>query len=188
MKRWEGSLKKLLDAIPPPAQPKFLDGPLLDPSLPKLPDDHDALLRAYGSGEFAYGEIGCVIEIFNPRDPWHLMHYQKRHERLRQYRESEGEKYMPYPIFPDCPGVLNCGWNDSRDYWFWRIKGSDPNRWSTVFYGDMKDAFEFKMPLVVFMQKLFFGEISRRELNFAEPDFSPKGFEFRPSWRKGKPK
>jgi hypothetical protein len=161
MKRWEGSLSKLLDAIPPPAQPRYVD---------------------------AYGEIGCVIEIFNPRDPWHVKPYQKRHELLQQYRNSEGEQYMPYPIFPERPGVLVCGRNDSRDYWFWHVNGSDPNRWSTVFYGDMHDAFEFKMPLVVFMQKLFFGEISRRELNFAEPDFSAEGFEFQPSWRTGKPK
>jgi hypothetical protein len=172
MKRWEDSLKKLLDAIPPSSQPRFVDGPLLDPSLPTLPEDHAALVHAYGSGEFVYGEIGCVVEIFNPRDPWHKKDVEESHQILREYRESEGGKYMPYPVYPERPGVLICGWNDSRDYWFWHLTGTRPDGWPTVFYGDMQDAFGFDMPLVVFMQRLFFGEISRRELNFAEPDFA----------------
>ena len=188
MTQWQSSLKKLLTAIPPPAEPRYLDGPLLDPSLPALPEDHRALIRAYGSGEFAYGETGCVIEVFNPHDPWHNQHLQEAHEILRDYRKSEGEEYMPYPVYPERLGVLICGWNDSRDYWFWHVTDADSNQWPTVFYGDMQDAFEFKMPIVVFMQKLFFGEISRKDLNFAEPDFEPTGFTFRPSWRADKSK
>ncbi len=58
MTRWQNSLNKLLDAIPPPAQPRYVDGPLLDPSLPALPEDHEAIINAYGSGEFAYSDIG----------------------------------------------------------------------------------------------------------------------------------
>src|SRR2546425_3547080 len=105
---WKCSLDMLLDAIPPPAQPRYLDGPLLDPSLPTLPEDHAALIRAYGSGEFAYGDIGCVIEIFNPRDPWHKKGQRESHELLQDYRKSEGDKYMPYPVYPERPGVLIC--------------------------------------------------------------------------------
>jgi len=187
MKRWERSLKELLDAIPPPPQPRYVDGSLLDPSLPALPEDHAALIHAYGSGEFAYGEIGCIIEVFNPRDPWHKKVVGESHELLREYRKSEGNEYMRYPVYPERSGVLICGWNDSRDYWFWHVNDADSTRWPTVFYGDMQDAYEFDLPMVVFMQKLFFGEISRRDLNFAEPNFEPKGFEFRPSWRTDEP-
>ena len=183
MTQWKRSLKKLLDAIPPPAKPRYVNGPVLDRSLPMLPEDHAALIGAYGSGEFAYGDIGCVIEVFNPRDPWHKKCLQMGLETLRDYRKTEGDEYMPYPVYPDNPGVLICGWNDSRDYWFWHVNGPDPNQWPTVFYGDMQDSFQFDLPIVVFMQKLFFGEISRRQLNFAEPDFKPTEFEFRPSWR-----
>lgn len=185
MKQWRQSLKKLLDAIPPPPQPRYVDGPLLDASLPALPEDHAAIIVAYGSGEFVYGDIGCVIEVFNPRDPWHTKWLPEKHETLRAYRKSEGDEYMPYPVYPESPGVLICGWNDSRDHWFWNANSSDCNQWPTVFYGDMQDSFQFDMPMVVFMQKLFFGEISRRQLNYAEPDFTPTGFAFRPSRRKG---
>jgi len=183
MKQWERSLKKLLAAIPPPPKPRFVDGPLLDATLPPLPEDHAALVRAYGSGEFSDARIGCVIEVFNPRDPWHKKVVGQGYDILRDYRKCEGDELMPYPVHPERPGALICGWNDTRDYWFWHVNGDDPNRWPTVFYGDMEDAFEFDMPMVVFMQRLFFGEISRRDLNFAEPDFEPKGFEFLPSRR-----
>ena len=183
MTPWQTSLKLLLDAIPPPSQPRYLDGPLLDPSLPALPEDHAALIRAYGSGEFLYGDLGCVIEVFNPRDPWHRKSLREGHDILRDYRKSEGNKYMPYPVFPEIPGVLICGWNDSRDYWFWHVSDPDANRWPTIFYGDMQVAFQFVMPMVVFMQKLFFGEIRRSELNFDEPDFKPTSFEFKPTCR-----
>lgn len=183
MTTWQRSLEMLLEAIPAPAQPKYVDGPLLDSSLPSFPDDHAEFLRAYGSGEFAYDNIGCVVEVFNPRDPWHIKCLKERHETLRKYRESEGDSYMPYPVYPESPGVLICGWNDSRDHWFWHVDGTDSNQWTTVFYGDMQDSFQFDMPMVVFMQKLFFGEISRRQLNFGGPDFEPKGFEFQPSRR-----
>ncbi len=183
MARWQTSLKKLLKAIPPPSNPRFVEGPILDPSLPELPEDHEALIRAYGSGEFEDHRIGCVIEIFNPRDPWHKKRLPKLHEILRSYRASEGDEYLPYPIYPDKAGVFVCGWNDSRDYWFWRMNESNNKKWPTIFYGDMQDAFEFEMPMVVFMQKLFFGEISRSDLNFAEPNFDPSGLTFEPSRR-----
>lgn len=186
MTQWQTSLKKLLDAIPPPTQPRYVEGPLLDPSLPALPEDHAALINAYGSGEFVYGKIGCVIEVFNPRDPWHKKWHKEFHELLRDYRESEGDEYMPYPIYPESPGVLICGWNESRVYWFWHVSDADSNQWPTIFYGDLQDAFQFDMPMVVFMQKLFFGEISQKQLNFAGPDFDPSGFEFCPSWRADK--
>lgn len=186
MKRWQRSLKKLLEAIPPPSQPRWVSGPLLDPTLPALPEDHAALIAAYGSGQFSDSKIGCVVEVFNPRDPWHEIGIRESLKILRDYRESEGDEYLPYPVYPETPGILICGWNDKRDYWFWHTKGADSNRWPTVYYGDMEDAFEYKMPLVVFMQKLFFGEISRQDLGFGEPDFEPAGFEFRPSWRQEK--
>lgn len=188
MKLWERSLQKLLNAIPPPAKPRFVSGPLLDNSLPALPEDHAALILAYGSGEFQYGETGCVIEVFNPRDPWHNDFLPQRHDLLREYRASEGDRYMPYPVYPESPGVFISGWNDSRDYWFWHVNDADSDRWPTVFYGDLRDAFTFDMPIVEFMQRLFFGEICQRALNLAEPDFKPGGFEFRPSWRPDKPR
>lgn len=183
MTTWQDSLKKLIEAIPPPIEPKYVDGKVIDATLPTFPEDHTALVEAYGSGEFTCDDIGCVIEVFNPRDPWHVKHVQNDHEHLRSYRESEGEEYLPYPIYPDNPGVLICGWNDSRDYWLWRTDGFDSNQWPTVFYGDLQDAFEFEMPMVVFMQKLFFGEISRQDLSFDEPDFVATDFEFLPTFR-----
>src|SRR4051794_19926552 len=96
---WQHSLMLLLEAIPPPNQPKYIDGPLIDPTLPSLPDDHAALIAAYGSGEFAYSKPGCipscVIEVFNPRDPWHLHRlFREGHEILRDYRETEGDEYI----------------------------------------------------------------------------------------------
>lgn len=187
MADWQTSLQMLVNEIPPPVQPRYTDGPLLDPSLPEMPDDHTALIRTYGSGEFVYGDIGCVVEIFNPRDPWHMRFFRESYEILRDYRRTVGDKCMPFPIFPERPGVLICGNNDSRDYWFWYVNSTDPNKWPTVFYGDLQDSYQFEMPMVVFMQKLFFGEISRRQLNFAEPDFAPAGFEFQPARRTGAP-
>lgn len=187
MTQWQDSLKKLLDAIPPPVQPRYVDGPLLDPSLPELPEDHEAIINAYGSGEFAHSDIGCVIELFNPRDPWHRKCLKEGHDILRDYRESEGDKYMPYPVYPESPGVLICGWNDSRDYWFWHVNDPESNQWPTIFYGDMQDAFQFDLPVVVFIQKLFFGEIRRGELNFNEPDFKPTNFKFIPTRRVDSP-
>lgn len=187
MKEWQRSLDMLREAIPPPAEPRFLDGPLLDPTLPVLPEDHAALIQAYGSGQFEVERTGCVIEIFNPRDPWHARQLRETYEILREYRDIEGDKRMPPRIYPESSGIFVCGWNESRDHWFWHMNGPDPNQWPTIFYGDMEDSFVFEMPMVVFMQKLFFGEISRRELGFGEPDYKPDGFTFRPSFRKGVP-
>lgn len=186
MSNWQRSLDLLLEAIPPPAAPKRIDGSPIDVSLPTLPDDHSALVEAYGSGEFKYGRAGCVIEVFNPRDSWHTkLPFQQGHQILRDYRESKwGAKYLPYQIHPEIPGVLICGWNDSRDYYFWHVNGPNANKWPTVYFGDMRECHEYAMPLVVFIQKLFFGEISRRELGFAEPDFEPTGFSFRPTGRR----
>ena len=43
------------------------------------------------------------------------------------------------------------------------------------------------MPMVVFMQKLFFGEISRKDLNFDESDFVASDIEFLPALRTDTP-
>ena len=100
---WQRSLKGLVETIPPPVEPRCTSGPLLQPALPALPEDHAALVNAYGSGEFSYGEIGCVIEVFNPRDPRHDRLFREGHEILQEYRDSEGEESMPYPIDPAYP-------------------------------------------------------------------------------------
>lgn len=181
MNNWQESLNKLVDAIPPPDNPRFTEGPPLESSFPKLPDDHAALIQTYGSGEFKDSEIGCVIRAYNPFDPRQFKWLPDKFDIYRRYRMSEGDRYMPWPIYPEIPGVFICGWNDSRDVWFWHMNNDDPNCWSTVFYGNMRDSFEYQMPMVVFMQKLLFGEISRRDLNFAEPDFVASKIEFSPA-------
>jgi hypothetical protein len=177
----------LVQAIPPPVELRYTTGTPPASTLTAQPDDHRAFVAAYGSGEFVYGDRGCVIEVFNPGDPWHRASVAHSHDSLRDYRASEGDEYLPYPVHPESPGVMICGWNDSRDYYFWHTVRDDPNRWPTIFYGDLQDVREYQVPLVVFIQKLLFGEISRRDLGFAEPDYEPSGFEFRPSWRTGEP-
>lgn len=184
---WQRSLALLVKAIPPPAEPRFTSGPVPSSTLPALPEDHRAFVAAYGSGEFVYGDRGCVVEVFNPGDPWHRKSVPASHEILREYRATEGDEYLPYPVYPERPGVMIWGWNDSRDYYFWHTGRDDPNRWPTIFYGDLQDVREYKVPMVVFIQRLFFGDITRRELGFGESDYVPSGFEFRPSWRAGEP-
>jgi hypothetical protein len=63
--------------------------------------------------------------------------------------------------------------------------GRQPNQhWNFPAEDDVR---EYRTPMVVFLQRLDFGEISRRELGFAEPDYHPSSFEFRPSWLTGTP-
>ncbi|MEV7211521.1 hypothetical protein AB0O31_00290 [Kitasatospora cineracea] len=44
------------------------------------------------------------------------------------YAEGDHEE-CPYPLFPAEGGLLNWGNNYSSDYFFWLMRGPDPDRW-----------------------------------------------------------
>jgi len=98
MTQWQDSLKKLLDAIPPPVQPRYVDGPLLDPSLPELPEDHEAIINAYHT-RLCHGEVYyiplrfCVIKSRGHRNKmtrWSLATWRSELRQLRKKQAALG--------------------------------------------------------------------------------------------------
>lgn len=124
----------------------------------QLPDDYKAFIASYGSGNLA-----GFIHVFNPfSNSPHLSltaNIEKINAVYRHLRTSEGEKQVPYDVFPLRPGLLPWGRNEFGNYMFWLTKGS-PDKWPIVLAEGRSDHYErYSMTMTKFLVKAL-----RREL------------------------
>lgn len=181
---WRPALKWLTETIPPPASPLFTE-PTADPAfLAELPPDFRELVSIYGSGSFEHVRKGEVVRAFNPNAPLGRKSLDDVHETLTNYREAEAGEIPPIPIHPVAPGLRVWGKDDRRNYYAWHT-ADRPNEWPVMYFCDAEVLVPFAMPVVVFLQQLFTGQISWTQLGYAVTDdrMSAADISFRP-WGK----
>src|SRR5690606_15206934 len=86
-------------------------------------------------------------------------------------REYEGEEYVPYPVFPNSPGLLIWGSDMDGNNLYWFTEG-DPDDWPIITRsrGDFENAWtRFDGPMTSFLAKAF-----TRQINL---EFWPEFFE-----------
>jgi hypothetical protein len=172
MKRYdnEASLSRLIGAIPPPQHPLETTGHVsllhfTDGQQVVFPPDYLRLIDAYGSGDFTsderYGEgtIGDILHLRNACAPGYQTCLMQESSFLREYKESEGDRYVPYAVYPDKPGILPWGGADFRLSYFWLTEGK-PEQWPVLLMHDLEIWTRFDMPMTVFLEQLLFGEIN----------------------------
>ena len=188
----ETAFDRLTEAVPPPQQPLETSGPLSSVNFADgrevvFPPDYLRLINAYGSGDFYsdedYGDgpIGDLVYLMNPFAPSYQNRLKQESEFLQGYKNSEGDKYIPYDVYPQTPGILPWGWCEGRKNYFWLTEGP-PQEWPVLVMYDLEIWTRFDMPMVVFLEQLFFGEIDCSFIGW--PDESsqrdPSQIAFRP--------
>jgi len=173
---------ELTTTIPPPSQPVETGTvkawqEVLQQLKIELPDDYRDFGMAYGTG--AFEDVGRLdIWVYNPFSPRYFDSIWSHLHNLDALKVGEGDRFVPYDIFPKSPGLLVWGSDVNGNEMFWLTKGR-PSDWPIVVRSPEGQFLEFDGPLTSFLAKAF-----RRQLAVAvwpEPFFSePGNIRFRP--------
>lgn len=125
----------------------------------QFPGDYKRFIELYGTGC-----IGMFVWIFNPFSDNENLNLMKQidsqTEQYRQARSELGEKYCPFPIFPEPAGLLPCGVTDNGDVFFWLMASDNPDDWQVVINETRSPEFEtHSKQLTEFLAGVVTGEI-----------------------------
>ncbi|HEV7405312.1 MAG TPA: SMI1/KNR4 family protein [Chthoniobacteraceae bacterium] len=94
-----------------------------------LPSDYRDFVFTYGTGHFAH-----FYGVYNPfaSSEWIALwpSVQRVCAGERQIKRHFPDA-VPYPVYPDQPGLLPWGGDDNGNYYFWMTKGA-PDTWKVL--------------------------------------------------------
>ena len=124
----------------------------------RLPHDYYDLAHLYGAGTFVDPRRLKLI-VYNPFSPHYLDHIRDHRFLLEGLKNGEGEKSVPFAIFPVSPGLLPWGSDDNSNELYWLTLG-EPEHWPIVLRSHDNRWEEYPGPMTTFLAQLF-----RREIN-----------------------
>lgn len=184
---------KLRAIVPPPDEPVGVGDPTgwnrIEEELGLvLPDDYKEFIGTYGDGYLA-----GFIHIFNPfSDSPHLSLQTSVEKICKVYRDlkaSEGDKQVPFCVYPEKSGLLPWGRNDVGNYMFWLTDG-ESKKWPVVLAEGRSNRYErFNLGMATFLAKALSRELDSKIWpdDFPEPEV-PITFQSAKLKKKRKPK
>lgn len=176
--KFDRSLRRLTAAIAPPQRPLGLGKTAFPENRPPFPSDLLRFVDTYGSGYFNDGSI--FLSVLNPYEDDYCAKQNCGLELLREFKQSEGDEYIPYRVYPDEPGLLLWGYADTRKHFFWLTDG-EPSSWPVIVMYDIEIFTEFDMPMLIFLERLMCGDIDCSFIGGVDtPDnrIDPRAFRF----------
>ena len=152
------SLARLSAAIPPPAQPVGMEMERLAAGLPDLPKELLRFTRMYGSGGFENENGGLLLSVLNPYESRYLRRLDNELETFRSLKSTEGDRYVPYDMYPVHPGLLIWGYGEGRKHFFWLTDGA-PSEWKVVVFHDLEIVTTFDLGMLEFTERLLCGDL-----------------------------
>ena len=122
-----------------------------------LPPDYMDFAAIYGEVRFGTHDHYQLIRVFSP---WSKRYYKALSGLISVYtelRQSEGTKYIPFPLHPDRPGLLPWGLGDNRRAYFWYTEGG-PELWKVVYLTPEDKFVRTDKSFLPFMIELFNGQ------------------------------
>ncbi len=154
------SVANLTVTITPPVSPTDTGPEELRQTVEKylgirLPQDFVDISTTYGSGMFADGQFWCL----NPYASWYRSNVDQICDVLRTLKETEGNDFIPYDIFPEQGGLLPWGAEANGHGMFWLMQGSS-DEWPIVLFNRDTNMFEkLEMSVSTFLVKIFSCEL-----------------------------
>jgi hypothetical protein len=169
------SIKELTSLIKPPAKPREVprnpNWESIENKLStRLPHDYRDYVITYGTG--ILGKFVIVCNPFSKVEGFSLLPFAKQMCKiLRQLKESEGERQVPFAIHPEHPGLLPFGGDENGNGLYW-LTNSRPDKWYCVVGEARGKRWEtFEMQMTTFLAKAFRGDVKCRiwPSKFASP-------------------
>jgi hypothetical protein len=131
-----------------------------------FPRDYKEFLRIYGAGVLCdLFEIVSPFQLIDPpRDFW--VNWAGFYKSM----EMHGE-HIPYPVYPESPGLLPCGSYGTVDVINWHTCG-DPDDWPIVYYDRDYGFFQTQQGLVAFLLSALQGQPQLPQSMMSARDFS----------------
>ena len=173
------SINQLLQIVPPPEQPLQV-GTLarwreIEAQMGLvLPNDLYELSTRYGSGWF------CNVHIHNPfaTDYQETIHHVL--DMFRVLREDLGAEAVPYPLFPEHPGLYPAGSEDNGGVIFYLTQGN-PDDWPLLLWDKRTKWEQLNMSVTTFLVRTLKKDLEcswwdrkwLEESGPEEPEFKP---------------
>lgn len=140
-----------------------------------FPTDYYEYASTYGSGSFVdTGRLRVIV--YNPLSSQYLDSVKAHTDLLTSLRAGEGDKFIPYDVFPASGGLLPWGSDDNANEVYWLTKGRS-SKWRIVIRSHDNAFEEFDEHLTSFLAKIFTRNISAKV--WPEPFFSdPQNIRF----------
>jgi hypothetical protein len=173
------AISELLKVVPAPSTPieagRLQDVPqLLAQTGLRLPDDLLQFGMHYGSGKF-----GGSIEIYNPFALRYLSIVNSLASTYRSLKETEGDDYIPFAVFPDTPGLFPWGNGVEGERFFWFTEG-EPDSWPIVLFSHSGEFEQWNLSMTTLLTKFFTADIDSMlwDREWLEENF--RGIQFKP--------
>jgi len=116
-----------------------------------LPQDIIDFGLTYGTGSFASNQF----MVLNPFAPWYVGNVQEVCGLYHGLQRDEGDKFIPYAVHPDRPGLFPWGAEDNGHQMFWLTEGN-ADKWPILLFNRDSSEFErWDMPVTTFLGKVF---------------------------------
>ncbi|QDT40364.1 hypothetical protein Pan241w_04200 [Gimesia alba] len=161
-------INEITKLVPPPNQP--IHSLSKQNYIDKIPDDFQRFLSVYGSGEFWCKGKGAILTPLNIADPSYTNNLDFYNEIISDFKDAEGDEYIPYEIYPQKGGIFLWGFSDSRVFYFWLSKKDDPNDWEVLTVYDYGIFAEFQMSTTKFLYYLFAGKLDYSQFGWSSSD------------------
>ncbi|MEX1229969.1 MAG: SMI1/KNR4 family protein [Planctomycetaceae bacterium] len=136
----------------------------------RLPSDYFEFGMVYGSGYFEDERSG-QLRIYQPFWSKFRETLDWSVANLSASREYEGEEYVPFPIFPEIPGLFIWASDVHGNDFFWHTEG-EPDEWQIVVGGRDGEWDKHDGPMTSFLARAFTRQIDVHvwpEPFFADP-------------------
>jgi hypothetical protein len=159
------TLAKLAEIVPPPASPAETGSPLQRDLVQKglktrLPEGVYAFAKMYGSGTFETSDSSVVLNILNPFSKMYFKQLNNLAKVTRDLKNSEGESYCPFLIYPQKRGLFPCGSGEERRILFW-LRQSATSKWPLVLFTPEQRIVRCDCTLPIFLHRLFSGQFDK---------------------------
>ena len=157
------ALSELLKIVTPPDNPKEVPAKPNWAAVEKklglqLPDDYKRYVTKFGSG--LLGEFVCVLNPFSKMEGVEFFSgADLLLSTIRELKRTEGEKYVPFDLHPESPGLLPWGGDENGNSLFWLTRGAR-NKWPVVVCAGRDNRSQlFEMGMTAFLTRTFTGEV-----------------------------
>ena len=115
-------------------------------------------------------------------DPLYSNNLKSLMDLLIDFKETEGEEYLPFNFYPENNGILVWGISDNKLFYFWQTKSESQEQWEIVTSYDYSIISDFPINTTQFLYELFTGKLDVTSFGWEQTNgkINPSDIHFEP--------